>query len=437
MHLDDLPETAPIPTLPPTFYDSPALKHLRQGALSKRTAPDAVLHSVLARLSAFTAADLVLPGINGPESPLNYFVAVIAPSGGGKSTGAGIARMLLPAPEHLWDRDDIPVGTGEGLIESCFEKDPDTKQKVQEHHNLFLYVDEGEVFKRLGARDGTTLDTVIRSAFSGGVLGQRNAHRDTSRMLPPRSYSIGMVVGYQPEHAGHLLGQVGGGTPQRFVWASAGPGPDVRPEVRAARKKGWPGALQIRPYWDRTGEIEFPSSVRTVIEERSEEIWFGDRIIDPFDAHATLIAMRQAALLALLHGRIKVTESDWRHSATLLKTSTLVRGWVRKQVQAQEESEHRKTLQRDADRARIQAVARDDRKDYQQFVEQRVVQILQRHGDDGLAVGRFQAILTAGQMSVLPHAIKELTARKEIELVPGTKRLRWIDPAEVTIELTL
>ena len=114
MHLDDLPETAPIPTLPPTFYDSPALKHLRQGALSKRTAPDAVLHSVLARLSAFTAADLVLPGINGPESPLNYFVAVIAPSGGGKSTGAGIARMLLPAPEHLWDRDDIPVGTGEG-----------------------------------------------------------------------------------------------------------------------------------------------------------------------------------------------------------------------------------------------------------------------------------------------------------------------------------
>jgi hypothetical protein len=67
-------------------------------------------------------------------------------------------------------------------------------------------------------RSGSTLGETLRSAAVGQTLGQTNASKDTSRYIPSGSYSMGLLVGFQPETAAPLFEEVAEGTPQRFVW---------------------------------------------------------------------------------------------------------------------------------------------------------------------------------------------------------------------------
>jgi len=352
-----------MPTTPAKFWATPALQHVKIGALASATAPDAVLHAILARLAAFTPADLHLPGIIGGPSPLNYFAALVAPSGGGKSSAAKAAARLLPAPDHLEGRDDLQVGTGEGLIESFLEKD-ETGEKVQIHHNAYLYVDEGEIFRKYARRDGTTLDVVIRTAHSGGALGQTNASKATSRRLAPNSYSIGMVVGFQPGKAGALLTPeaIDGGTPQRFVWAAGQISQSDRLKIEEHPTSfDWPGPLRVnRAIWNRTGTVKIDSLLAAGIRGHHLDLLSG-RVAPPpaLDAHETLITLRMAVLLALLEGRFSPTVADHERARTLWAVNQDVRRWVVAQVEDAEASELRRQVDKDIVRSQAQAWARD------------------------------------------------------------------------------
>lgn len=421
----------PPPALPDAFWrQRQTLQAIRQAALARTTSPDAVFHAVLARLAAFSPSDLLLPAYVGGEVPLNYFAALVAPSGAGKSTSSSAARALLAAPLHLSDRDNLPVGTGEGLIESFFERDPDSGEKVQAHRNLYLYVDEGETFARLGARDGTTLDTVIRSAFSGQVLGQRNAQKSTTRILPANSYSIGMTVGYQPAKAGALLAQVDGGTPQRFMWAYAGLQAITDEELFGAE---WPGLLQVRGYDTRTGIFNFPEDIKLGIIRDHLQVARGEKHRHPLDSHEPVHLMRTAALLALMEGRIQVTQTDWTLARTVWSTSRKVRQWVADEVRQAEMADEELRLARHANQATAQVRGREYAAEGRNKTAARITQELAKAGETGLAASHIKRNLTPQQRLFWEDATVLLLRQGVIEAVPGAQRLRLAQDDAIVI----
>ena len=76
--------------------------------------------------------------------------------------------------------------------------DPKTeKVRAQVREHVFVYVDEGEALTRMTERSGSTIGPVLRSGWAGQLLGQANAREENTRILPARSYSLGVVMGFQ------------------------------------------------------------------------------------------------------------------------------------------------------------------------------------------------------------------------------------------------
>ena len=82
------PETGEIRDgLDDDFWNSRRyLQHIRQAAHARRVAPTAVLGAVLARVAAFTPPSTCVPAYVGSDVPLSLYVALIAATGGGKTS---------------------------------------------------------------------------------------------------------------------------------------------------------------------------------------------------------------------------------------------------------------------------------------------------------------------------------------------------------------
>jgi len=136
------------------------LAQIRQAAHSRQRGADAVLQVVLARVAAGAPFTLKLPALVGSPSPLCYFGVVLGPSGTGKGNSADIGSELVPLGTHV--ADQLPLGSGEGLVEVLFESvrepDPVTSKPVtvkrQIRYNAFVYVDEGDMLAAIGTRNG-------------------------------------------------------------------------------------------------------------------------------------------------------------------------------------------------------------------------------------------------------------------------------------------
>jgi hypothetical protein len=317
--------------LPDTFWNTrPTLQHIRQAAHARTRSADAVLAATLARIAALIPPTTTLPPIVGGKASLNYLTAILATSGGGKSTSNDVAKELVPI-----DRKDvvadIPPGSGEGLIELYFELVPEEqadgktrKVKRQTKTGALIYLDEGQALAEMGNRKGATLLPTLRSAWSGAVIGQSNATQETHRVLKAHTYRMAIVIGFQLEYAAALISDQAGGTPQRFVFASATDPhiPDTPPE--------WPGTLTITPPPTFPGgtHINFHPDIVHDIYQRAKAITKGEHTPDPLDSHADLVRMKISALLAILDKRPEVNPDDWELAGQILTTSNHVRQHV-------------------------------------------------------------------------------------------------------------
>jgi hypothetical protein len=317
--------------LPVEFWDArPSLQHIRQAAHSRTRSADAVLAATLARISAQIPPEITLPAIVGGRASLNLLIGIIATSGGGKSTSNDVARELAPI-----DRNDVisdvPPGSGEGITELFFEmineEQADGKMrkvKRQTKRGALIYLDEGQALAEMGNRKGATLLPTLRSAWSGAVIGQSNATVETHRVLKAHTYRLSIIIGFQLEYAAPLIADAAGGTPQRFIFASAiDPNlPDQPPE--------WPGPINIElPPITPTGhDIDFDPTIRTEIHTNAKAITKGEHTPDPLDSHADLVRMKAAALLAVLDNRWNVTGDDWHLAGHIMRTSNSVRTWI-------------------------------------------------------------------------------------------------------------
>lgn len=337
--------------LPEEFWGAREMfKAVRQAAWASQTHPDAVLACVLARAAGAAGHEVLFDSGKGSPGTLSLFACLLAPSGIGKSEAYGAASTLVRLPSHLTDatgyadqeifRDGLGIGTGEGLAEAYMgtveretgkmvmkgrgrnaQPEPEMKAvRAVVRHRAFFFVDEGETLTKLmRERQGSTLGPALRTAWSGGTLGQANASEDRFRFVPARSYSMGIVIGYQPETAVGMLSDVGPGTPQRFLWLGA------QDTEMPAEMYEWPEALVLPQEGMTEGIIRFPIEIKRWLRAQTRGKHRGEIVIDPMDSHEPLMRCKLAALLCWLDGRWDVDRSDWILGGMIWSVSCAIR----------------------------------------------------------------------------------------------------------------
>jgi hypothetical protein len=255
--------------------------------------------------------------------------------------------------------EEFPLGSGEGIAEAYMgevmagtgEMDKKTgaekmaKVRKMVRHNVLFHSDEGNSLNKLIERTGSTVGETLRSAWSGETIGQKNGRVETTRTVPARSYSAGLVIGYQPTTVLPLLDDVEAGTPQRFLFAWA---VDTAIPARSARVP-WPGEMPSPFPPDVPTDAPAPGTVIsaalprgmtdpiTFDEAITEELYdtehakntgslpAGHLLLDPFRSQHPVLKVKVAALLALLENRRRVTLDDWRLAQMVIDTSDRVR----------------------------------------------------------------------------------------------------------------
>jgi hypothetical protein len=324
--------------LPEEFWASRTVfQHIRNAAHARICSGDVLFWATMARLSGMLPHYIRAETGIGVRASLNIFAASVGKSGTGKSSGAALARGLMPTPLDLDFRDGIPPGSGEGIPEVFIEavqedtNKTDSKGKKiyktvrkQVRHNAYIYIDEGALLTKLGQRSGATIDETLRSAAMGQQLGSTNASEDRKRQIDPETYSLGMFVGYQPKTAIPLLADGGTGSPQRFFWSWVlDPSiPDIAP--------AYPGAIRNHPAYKHRElrkplDITFPKWIRDEMHEYKRAVGRGDIEPDELDGHASIMKTKLAAMFALLDDRIEVDDKDWELAGIAWRCSCEVR----------------------------------------------------------------------------------------------------------------
>lgn len=320
---------------------------------------------MLARVAVATPPNVKLPALIGSGyGSLNCLHALIGASGAGKSTTMETASDLLPLLEEIDIDKEGSIGTGEGIIESYLgevtvsgEGERTITEKQQTKTRILFSVDEGQIMSDMSRRNGSTLMSVLRSAWSGQTLGQSNASKATSRELKKHTYRLAVVMGFQPSKAEAILEDEDGGTPQRVLWFSVTDPNMPKPEDKPKRPQPFqwvsrtvhnkpldlaqlpPGRVLHTPA--ETAAMNAPPiPLEEIIEAAPAAVqatalnrWAigsGQTVAKGLDAHLLLLQGQTAALLALLAdpSTMKYTDEDWHLAGLIVDTSCGVRDWI-------------------------------------------------------------------------------------------------------------
>ncbi|MFM9652787.1 hypothetical protein [Streptomyces galilaeus] len=409
--------------LPEEFWAArPLFQHIRQAAHSEGCSGDVLFYSSLARLSGMISHHYrAVTGIGGRAS-LNIFAAIVGNSGAGKSTGSSLTRALMPAPEEDF-RDGLPVGSGEGIAEAFMgtveeptgdlhthgknKGDPVMRRvRKQVRHNAYFYVDEGQTIAKLGERNGSVLGETLRRAAVGETLGQTNASEERTRYIPAGSYSLGLLVGFQPSTAVPVLADASTGTPQRFLWGWADDPaiPDSPPE--------WPGPLAMHPGMRRLDgpcDLKFPERIRRLLWADKIGRNRGEIEVPELDGHAGLIKVKVAAMLALLDGREHVTEDDWALAETVWEASCGARDHLVERAHREAAAER----EREETAKVLQVVREHEAKAEASVAVERVARLVQKHASQvgGITWGELNRRMASRDRKVLRKAVDLAEAR--------------------------
>lgn len=331
--------TPATPAAPPTLHivDPPQwIQHVTAAAHARRVNPQALIHAVLARTSAYMPHSLHIGRQSGQAQHLGIYTVVYDTTGGGKTRTIATARELVPAPEWI-TRHEVPLGSGEGIAQLLYgqvqetENDKQITKWRQVHHNAFIVKPEGREFLAIGKRDSSTVFATLCAAWSGEPLGQANASDDRNRQIPAMSYVIGMILGFQPSTVVDFLADAESGTPGRFLWAG------TRNPDAADTRTEWPGPLPITwPPAINPGPFDMPMPDQLVDELDQEDLaqHRGQLVLPHLEAQRRARRLKTAAMIAVLDGRWDTgpTMNDWTLAVELDKASTAVRDAVETEV---------------------------------------------------------------------------------------------------------
>lgn len=298
-----------------------SLTTIYNSALNRMCAPWAVLAHCAARALTQVRPCVTLPALIGGPGSLNWFAAIVAPSGGGKGSASAIARELVTDP--IRERN---MGSGEGIVGAFYR--PGTKTEPPEQHEAVLFTaDEIDTLTAMNNRSGSTTMSILRSGFAGETLGFSYVTRGRDIHLDAHSYRMTLVVSVQPSRAAGLMSDGGGGTPQRFMWF---PGIDMRISDTPQDTTINPLALPAPGEWLYPRTIKIPDEARNLILTERAKASRGQ--LDALDGHAMFCREKFAYALALLDNRIDMNDEDWRLSGIAAEISTRTRTWVSEQL---------------------------------------------------------------------------------------------------------
>lgn len=297
------------------FWESrESLNMVYNTSLAMMASPWATLGMSAARALIHVRPHVTLPPLIGGPGSLNWFVALVALSSGGKGAAGQASKMLVSLPPE----QVRGAGSGEGIIAAYGRPNDDTDpEPIQEA--LMFDVTESDTLNALNGRSASTTLTILRSAFSGETLGFSYAAKEKRRHLLAHTYRMTMAIGVQPLKAGWLLDDASGGTPQRFMWFPA-------EDARISMEERWPSgqlALPHRSEWTYPREIRIPDAARYTI--RSERVKAMQGQQDALDGHALFCREKFAYALTVLDGRIEMSPEDWELSGIAADVSTYAR----------------------------------------------------------------------------------------------------------------
>jgi hypothetical protein len=337
----------------PLFDATPVLTHIRQAAHSRMVSAPALLCYVLGRVLAEVEPSVHLPPVVGSRAALNLGIAVVGESGAGNSALLNVSRDLLGLEGAFQEDIERAVGSGEGLVQSFLVWNSRARQNVLiDDPRHILTVDEVDSLGATQGRNGSTIAPTIRTAVSGGPLGQENATADRKRHVRAGSYRLILLIGVQPTRSGTLLNDADAGTPQRLVWVKA-----TDPTI-PSDSVPWPGPLALA--WtpdDVPDTIGYPDHVKDEVRQARLRQARGGRGADSTEGHMLLTRLKVATAVALLHGDVAITDEWWRVAGLVVGASMAVQDECRRAM-AEE------TVQQRRNAGRLDAVRQEGAADY-------------------------------------------------------------------------
>lgn len=352
------------------FWERDSLAHIYDAALMRMTPPWGVLAHCVARALHLVSPKVQLPPLVGGNASLNWFAAVAARSGGGKSSSSAVAGALVKGVPDVAIRN---MGSGEGIA-AAFRP-----PKAPDIEALMFLCEEIDTMIANAERQASTTMSTLRNAFMGDPPGQTFKNNMSSRPILKHEYRMTLIVGVQPGRAGALLEDYHSGTLQRFQWF---PGFDPRCTRSAARPREFITSLPMPApgQWTRAQILDLPAGAEEEIMATRE--LSAQDLIDAVDGHKLLVREKFAFGLALLDDRTGYNDDDWRRSGIAMDISDATRRWVEVEChKAEREIEERKGERQGVARSAAEAakVATDDRK-----VAQAQRRILSRLGKVGI-----------------------------------------------------
>jgi hypothetical protein len=430
-----LPEPAPGP-LPPvvTILETPLdldpdheaefwgsrriLAHLHDYARARRVSPWAVLAVALARIITATPPAVCLPPIVGGRASLNIFIGLVGPSGSGK----GAAEVVAAEAVHVGPIVSHNVGSGEGIAHGYAHRE---RGVLVRHEDAILFsVPEIDSLAAQGfGRQGATLMPQLRSGWTGEQLGFGYADPKKRIIVEAHTYRLCMVAGIQPGRAGCLLGDVDGGTPQRFLWMpSTDPAAPDQP-AEEPRPHTWTPPAQ--PRFSAVGghHVQVCQSARDAVDAARLGRLRGNTGA-VLDGHELLARLKAAAALGIAEGRYTVDEEDWELAGTILAKSTATRTLVEEGLRARAAETNHARAEADARRAVIVTERLDD------AAVKRVCKAVLRRLPEGewVSGGKLRKSLTSGDRRYCSEALDRLldTAQVEGSEEPRGRRYRRV-----------
>ena len=419
---DDDPAAGNITLTDAEFWDSrDSLKAIRDQAYARLASPWSVLGVAICRALAHIPPWITLPPVIGGKGSLNAFVAIVGRSGAGKGISEAVAAELLP-----FDEDDniglLPVGSGEGLAHAYVVrrgKDSADGPGIDRLRTACMFsIPEVDTLTSIGGRQGSTIMSKLRSAYSGEEIGFSYADPTKRLLVGAHNYRMTMVLGVQPERAAPLFADAAGGTPQRFVWLPANDrriGEDPGAEV---------GQLEVpgpREWGGNPRDIDIPDMARNVIRSAHIARARGDG--NALDGHALQTREKVMVALCVLDGRMTPDEWDWVLAGAVMAKSDETRNAIDAEMTAAVEREW-------AEKGRLAGLSREgaDVTAHEKRVRRiaaRMAEALDRRGPR-LAWSDLVKTVNSRDRDIVPEAASLLVQRGSIVLDPDTSHVTLI-----------
>ena len=366
----DALSTVPESRLPADVWLSrPKLAQIHQAAKATMASPEALLVHALIRSSALIPPCFKLPGLRVAEvgvASLDLMGCIVGETGEGKSYVDSVARDLVPDPNPMADDEskavllDLPVGSGEGLIDSFFENvrvDDDSKRGFHDewrvaHQGVHLVIDEGNAFASMTKRTGVTIVETMNQAWSGTQLGNTNTKKgERRRLIRGGTVRFACLINIQASNAYKLFDEdmTSVGFAGRLLYGHA-----VDPEATRSGPE-WPGPLAL-PNWPAHHPslnriiLTYDDEIRDEVQSRHEQAARGKGDPDRRRSQHLVMQCKVAGILAMWENRTHVSVDDWSISASILAMSSRVLEYLDRLRQAALSDQRRMADDRAAER---------------------------------------------------------------------------------------